>query len=178
MVWNRIVLGVGNPGPDYEATRHNAGFMVLDHLASRLGLVARQGLSEALRSTYSGSWLGTAAILLVVAAVGFGNAAYEAGNFAGAALALSLVSEVGSAGWALVIGAVGKREPYLSPTAAFHPTLARWLGTSDYAGTVPLRGSHECDWRPLSPAFQLQRLRIHFGERGDHFQALVRSLDG
>ncbi|MDO8349460.1 MAG: aminoacyl-tRNA hydrolase, partial [Planctomycetota bacterium] len=34
----RIVLGIGNPGPEYEPTRHNIGFMVLDHLAQRLGL--------------------------------------------------------------------------------------------------------------------------------------------
>jgi PTH1 family peptidyl-tRNA hydrolase len=38
MGWHRIVLGIGNPGPQYEATRHNAGFMVLDQVAARVGL--------------------------------------------------------------------------------------------------------------------------------------------
>lgn len=51
MGWHRILLGIGNPGPEYEGTRHNVGFMVLDRVAERLGL----GFTRLERRTDEGS---------------------------------------------------------------------------------------------------------------------------
>jgi manganese transport protein len=82
-----------------------AATMVLQEMSARLGLVTREGLAEAMRAHFRSPLFGKFAVLLIVAAVGFGNAAYEAGNIAGAALALNNVFNPGEGVWAIVIGA-------------------------------------------------------------------------
>jgi NRAMP (natural resistance-associated macrophage protein)-like metal ion transporter len=77
--------------------------IVLQEMAARLGLVTRAGLAEALRESFRSPWLGRGSVILVVAAVGLGNAAYEAGNIAGAALALASVTPVNLASWSILI---------------------------------------------------------------------------
>ena len=37
----RLIAGLGNPGREYDETRHNAGFMIVDRLAQRAGVSFR-----------------------------------------------------------------------------------------------------------------------------------------
>lgn len=37
-----VIAGLGNPGPEYQETRHNLGFMVVDALAAAFGCVFKE----------------------------------------------------------------------------------------------------------------------------------------
>ena len=43
-----LILGLGNPGPRYELTRHNAGFLVLDNLADKYKIKLTQHMHRSL----------------------------------------------------------------------------------------------------------------------------------
>ena len=44
----RLIVGLGNPGPDYEWTPHNLGFLAVDALAGRAGIRITRPESKAL----------------------------------------------------------------------------------------------------------------------------------
>ena len=47
----KIIVGLGNPGSEYERTRHNTGFMVVDRLASKHNIEIKKEKSKALFGT-------------------------------------------------------------------------------------------------------------------------------
>jgi len=57
----KLVIGLGNPGPQYEQTRHNVGFRVVDLLATKYGWRwERQG-----RAMLASGTIGTEKIVIV-----------------------------------------------------------------------------------------------------------------
>ncbi len=52
----KVIIGLGNPGAEYEKTRHNSGFMVIDKIANLLNVSVIKKEHQALtgKTTYKG----------------------------------------------------------------------------------------------------------------------------
>lgn len=79
--------------------------IALQEMAARLGLVTGAGLGEAIRRRFTGGAVRWAAVGLVIAAIGVGNAAYETGNLLGGALGLEELLGGSTRLWAALIAA-------------------------------------------------------------------------
>ena len=59
----KLIVGLGNPGPQYSWTRHNAGFMVLDRLSRIAGIPITKKAFSGLAG--DGTWAGERVYLLM-----------------------------------------------------------------------------------------------------------------
>ncbi len=56
-----IIVGLGNPGREYENTRHNVGYMTLDILADRLGIEIKR---HNFRAVFGEGYIGGSKVVL------------------------------------------------------------------------------------------------------------------
>ena len=49
----KLIVGLGNPGKEYENTRHNIGFMVVDNY------ILKKGISDSWKNKFNGSYIET-----------------------------------------------------------------------------------------------------------------------
>lgn len=78
--------------------------MILQGMSARLGVTAQMGLGEALMAGAGHDAVKALLGILVLVAIGVGNAAYEGGNISGGALGLeALIGDIGQGGFRLVV---------------------------------------------------------------------------
>jgi len=82
--------------------------IVLQEMAARLGLISGQGLAETVKKEIGSPVVRASAIVLILAAILVGNAAYEAGNISGGVLGLQTIFE------SIQINVAGLRINFLS----------------------------------------------------------------
>lgn len=106
--------------------------VVLQEMAARLGIVTQKGLGEAINSQFKNIFSRIVAIVLVIAAIAVGNAAYETGNLLGASMGLETITGISSVNmgngfslniWGPLIGIVG----FIVLLAGSYKVLERFL---------------------------------------------------
>jgi len=80
--------------------------VLLQEMSARLGVITRQGLGEVLNQQFTQPLARWLIFALVAVAIFIGNAAYEGGNIAGAALGLQAIAPAVNAPWPWLIVAV------------------------------------------------------------------------
>ena len=126
----KLIVGLGNPGQRYEATRHNVGFRVVDELSSRWGIDTSRERFHA----WAGSGLVGEERVLLLKPTTFMNRSGQAVQAAGRFHRLDLASLlVVSDDFALPLGRIRVRP---RGSAGSHNGLAdivNRLGTEEFA---------------------------------------------
>jgi len=78
--------------------------IVFQEMAARLGLVAKMELGQALRESIPHPVARMMMAALVIGAIAIGNAAYEMGNIAGAAMGLETITGISGRVWSVGVG--------------------------------------------------------------------------
>lgn len=78
--------------------------VVLQQMAARLGLVTGAGLAESIRVVLKSRFATVLGAVIVLSAIGIGNAAFEMGNIMGASMGMAVLTPVPREIWALVVG--------------------------------------------------------------------------
>lgn len=80
--------------------------IVLQEMSARLGLVTQNGLGEALRKEFQNPVGKAVMMVLVIAAIGIGTAAFQTGNIIGGAAGLATITNVSETIWGPIIGLI------------------------------------------------------------------------
>ena len=81
--------------------------IVLQEMSARLGIVTQLGLADAIKKEISSPIVRKATVVIILAAIVIGNAAYEAGNIGGAVLGMEAVfGTTASTYYPFIIGAI------------------------------------------------------------------------
>ncbi|RKO65858.1 Nramp family divalent metal transporter [Desulfofundulus salinus] len=78
--------------------------MILQEMSARVGIVTGKGLGTAIKNTFEQPAARLAAVLLIVAAIGVGNSAFQSGNISGASMGLQVLFGATKQVWVAVIG--------------------------------------------------------------------------
>ncbi|WP_291868735.1 Nramp family divalent metal transporter [Maribacter sp.] len=98
--------------------------IVLQEMSARLGIVTQRGLADVIKEELKTPWIKITIIVIILAAIVIGNAAYEAGNIGGATLGLEAIFGKESSGYyPIVIGLCAFILLYLGNYKSLEKTL-------------------------------------------------------
>ena len=80
--------------------------IVLQEMAARLGIASGNGLAQALKDSFSSVPMRIVAVTLVLAAILFGNTAYQTGNIVGAVDGINILTGLNKVAAALIIAII------------------------------------------------------------------------